>query len=139
MAIIKPFKGLRPPKNMVEEVACLPYDVMNSEEATNMVVGKNASLLHITRAEIEFNKGTDPHEEKVYTRAKDNFEAFQEKGFLVQDTEDHYYIYAQTMNNKTQYGIVGAASCQDYLDGNIKKASEGVLLYRRPVRAIHHR
>ena len=121
MAIIKPFKGLRPPKNMVEEVACLPYDVMNSEEATNMVVGKNASLLHITRAEIEFNKGTDPHEEKVYTRAKDNFEAFQEKGFLVQDTEDHYYIYAQTMNNKTQYGIVGAASCQDYLDGNIKK------------------
>ena len=121
MAIIKPFKGLRPPKNMVEEVACLPYDVMNSEEATNMVVGKNASLLHITRAEIEFNKGTDPHEEKVYTRAKDNFEAFQEKGFLVQDTEDHYYIYAQTMNGKTQYGVVGAASCQDYLDGNIKK------------------
>lgn len=121
MAIIKPFKGLRPPKNMVEEVACLPYDVMNSEEATNMVVGKKASLLHITRAEIEFNKGTDPHEEKVYTRAKDNFEAFQEKGFLVQDTEDHYYIYAQTMNGKTQYGVVGAASCQDYLDGNIKK------------------
>lgn len=121
MAIIKPFKGLRPPKNMVEEVACLPYDVMNSEEATNMVFGKNASLLHITRAEIEFNKGTDPHEEKVYTRAKDNFEAFQEKGFLVQDTEDHYYIYAQTMNGKTQYGVVGAASCQDYLDGNIKK------------------
>ena len=121
MAIIKPFKGLRPPKNMVEEVACLPYDVMNSEEASNMVVGKNASLLHITRAEIEFNKGTDPHEEKVYTRAKDNFEAFQEKGFLVQDTEDKYYIYAQTMNGKTQYGIVGAAACEDYLNGKIKK------------------
>jgi len=121
MAIIKPFKGLRPPKNMVEEVACLPYDVMNAEEATNMVVGKKASLLHITRAEIEFNKGTDPHEEKVYTRAKDNFEAFQEKGFLVRDTEDHYYIYAQTMNGKTQYGIVGDAACEDYLNGKIKK------------------
>ncbi|HSQ45992.1 MAG TPA: DUF1015 family protein [Lutibacter sp.] len=121
MAIIKPFKGLRPPKNMVEEVACLPYDVMNSEEASKMVIGKEASLLHITRAEIEFNKGTDPHEEKVYTRAKDNFEAFQEKGFLIQDTEDHYYIYAQTMNGKTQYGIVGDAACEDYLNGKIKK------------------
>ncbi|MDO9037283.1 MAG: DUF1015 family protein [Lutibacter sp.] len=121
MAIIKPFKGLRPPKNMVEEVACLPYDVMNSEEATNMVVGKKASLLHITRAEIEFNKGTDPHDEKVYTRAKDNFEAFQEKGFLVQDSEAHYYIYAQTMNGKTQYGIVGEAACEDYINGKIKK------------------
>ena len=121
MAIIKPFKGLRPPKNMVEEVACLPYDVMNSDEAMNMVIGKNASLLHITRAEIEFNKGTDPHEEKVYLKAKDNLEAFQEKGFLVRDTEDHYYIYAQTMNGKTQYGIVGAAACEDYLNGKIKK------------------
>ncbi|MHB1147357.1 MAG: DUF1015 domain-containing protein [Lutibacter sp.] len=121
MAIIKPFKGLRPPKNMVEEVACLPYDVMNSEEATKMVIGKEASLLHITRAEIEFNKGTDPHDEKVYTRAKDNFEAFQEKGFLVQDTEAHYYIYAQTMNGKTQYGIVGEAACEDYINGKIKK------------------
>lgn len=121
MAIIKPFKGLRPPKNMVEEVASLPYDVMNSEEATKMVVGKNASLLHITRAEIEFISGTDPHDEKVYTRAKDNFESFQEKGFLVQDIENHYYIYAQTMNGKTQYGIVGDAACEDYLNGKIKK------------------
>ncbi|MFO7673293.1 MAG: DUF1015 family protein [Lutibacter sp.] len=121
MAIIKPFKGLRPPKNMVEEVACLPYDVMNSEEANKMVIGKEASLLHITRAEIEFEKGTDPHEEKVYTRAKNNFEAFQEKEFLIQDIEDHYYIYAQTMNSKTQYGIVGAAACEDYLNGKIKK------------------
>ncbi|MDD3722562.1 MAG: DUF1015 family protein [Lutibacter sp.] len=121
MAIIKPFKGLRPPKNIVEEVACLPYDVMNSEEATKMVIGKKASLLHITRAEIEFDKNTDPHDEKVYARAKDNFEAFQEKGFLIQDTEAHYYIYAQTMNGKTQYGIVGKASCEDYINGKIKK------------------
>jgi len=121
MAIIKPFKGLRPPKKIVEEVACLPYDVMNSEEATKMVVGKKASLLHITRAEIEFNSGTDPHDEKVYLRAKDNLEAFQKKEFLIQDSEDHYYIYAQTMNGKTQYGIVGAAACEDYLNGKIKK------------------
>jgi len=121
MAIIKPFKGLRPPKNKVEEVACLPYDVMNSEEAANMANNKPASLLRITRAEIEFEKGTDSHDEKVYLHARNNFDAFQEKGFLVQDSESKYYIYAQTRNGKTQYGIVGAASCQDYIDGNIKK------------------
>ena len=121
MAIIKPFKGLRPPKQLVEEVACLPYDVMNSEEATKMAKGKPASLLRITRAEIELEKGTDSHDEKVYLHARSNFDSFQEKGFLVQDKEAHYYIYAQTMNGKTQYGVVGAASCQDYLDGKIKK------------------
>jgi len=121
MAIIKPFKGLRPPKDIIEEVASLPYDVMNSEEATKMVEGKNASLLHITRAEIEFEKDTDPHEEKVYVKAKDNFNDFQNKGILVQDNEAHYYIYAQTMKGKTQYGIVGAAACQDYINGIIKK------------------
>ena len=121
MAIIKPFKGLRPPKEIVEELACLPYDVMNSEEAAQMAAGKNASLLRITRAEIEFKKGTDSHSEKVYQHAKSNFKAFQDKKYLVQDTEDKYYIYAQTMNGKTQYGIVGAASCQDYIDGVIKK------------------
>jgi uncharacterized protein (DUF1015 family) len=121
MAIIKPFKGLRPPKQLVEEVACLPYDVMNSEEATKMAEGKSASLLRITRAEIELEKGTDSHDEKVYLHARSNFDSFQEKGFLVQDNEPHYYIYAQTMKGKTQYGIVGAASCQDYLDGKIKK------------------
>ncbi|HEY9169059.1 MAG TPA: DUF1015 family protein [Lutibacter sp.] len=121
MAIIKPFKGLRPPINIVEEVACLPYDVMNYKEATKMVEGKKASLLHITRADIEFDKDTDPHDEKVYKRAKDNFEDFQKKGYLIQDSEPHYYIYAQTMNSKTQYGIVGAAACEDYLNGKIKK------------------
>lgn len=121
MAIIKPFKGLRPPKEIVEEVACLPYDVMNSEEAAEMANGKAASLLRITRAEIEFEKGTDSHSEEVYLHAKSNFEAFQDKKYLIQDNEDNYYIYAQTMNGKTQYGIVGAASCQDYMDGIIKK------------------
>jgi len=121
MAIIKPFKGLRPPKELVEEVACLPYDVMNTEEAAQIAKGKKASLLRITRAEIEFEKDTDSHDEKVYLRARSNFDVFQEKGFLVQDSVDKYYIYAQTMNGKTQYGIVGAASCQDYFDGKIKK------------------
>lgn len=121
MAIIKPFKGLRPPKEMVEEIACLPYDVMNSEEAAQMADVKAASLLRITHPEIEFEKGTDSHSEKVYQHAKSNFDAFQDKKYLVQDTEANYYIYAQTMNGKTQYGIVGAASCQDYIDGIIKK------------------
>ena len=121
MAIIKPFKGLRPPKEIIEEVACLPYDVMNSEEAFEMAQGKEASLLRITRAEIEFENGIDSHSEEVYLHAKSNFENFQHKKFLIQDTEASYYIYAQTMNGKTQYGIVGAASCQDYIDGVIKK------------------
>jgi len=121
MAIIKPFKGVRPPKSLAEEVACLPYDVMNSEEAAQMAEGKDASLLHITRAEIAFEKGTDSHSAPVYEKAKEVFDAFQEKGVLVQDDEARYYIYAQTMNGITQYGIVGAAACQDYVDGNIKK------------------
>lgn len=121
MAIIKPFKGLRPPSNIVEELACLPYDVMNSEEAAEMSNGKDASLLRITRAEIEFEKGTDSHSEKVYEKASANFNKFQEKGYLIQDEEPHYYIYAQTMDGKTQYGIVGDAACEDYKNGIIKK------------------
>lgn len=121
MAIIKPFKGLRPPKNIVKDLACLPYDVMNSEEAAEMSNGKETSLLRITRAEIEFEKGTDSHSEKVYEKAASNFKDFQEKGFLIQDEEPHYYIYAQTMNGKTQYGIVGDAACDDYKNGIIKK------------------
>ncbi|HKJ05944.1 MAG TPA: DUF1015 domain-containing protein, partial [Flavobacteriaceae bacterium] len=121
MAIIKPFKGLRPPKAIVEEMACLPYDVMNSEEAAKMASGKEASLLRITHAEIELEDGIDSHDNKVYLHAKSNFDKFQEKNFLKQDAEAKYYIYAQTMNGKTQYGIVGAASCQDYVDGVIKK------------------
>ncbi len=121
MAIIKPFKGLRPPKQIIEKVSCLPYDVMNAEEAAEMASDKPESLLHITRAEIEFEPGTDPHDEKVYKKAEENFKRFQEEGILVQDAEDKYYIYAQTMNGKTQYGIVGAASYKDYENGIILK------------------
>lgn len=121
MAIVKPFKGLRPPKSISQDLACLPYDVMNSEEAAAMAEGKDCSLLHITRAEIDCPAGTDIHSEEVYEKSVSNFKAFQEKGWLVQDEDAKYYIYAQTMEGRTQYGIVGAASCQDYANGIIKK------------------
>jgi uncharacterized protein (DUF1015 family) len=121
MAIIKPFKGLRPPKDIAKDLACLPYDVMNSAEAAVMAEGKDCSLLHITKAEIDCPEGIDVHSEVVYNKAVENFQAFQQKGWLVQDEEAKYYIYAQTMDGRTQYGIVGAAACQDYMDGIIKK------------------
>ena len=121
MAIIKPFKGVRPPQKIVEDLACLPYDVMNSEEAAKMAEGKPESLLRITKAEIELPEVDDIHSEIVYNKAVENFKAFQEKGWLLQDTEPKYYIYAQTMNGQTQYGIVAAAACADYENGIIKK------------------
>ncbi|MCY1719727.1 DUF1015 family protein [Prolixibacteraceae bacterium Z1-6] len=121
MAIIKPFKGLRPPQEIVEELACLPYDVMNSEEAAKMAEGKAKSLLRITKAEIECPEVDDIHSETVYNKAVENFNAFQEKGWLAEDADAKYYIYAQTMNGITQYGIVGAAACADYENGIIKK------------------
>ncbi len=121
MATLKPFKGLRPPKNIANELACLPYDVMNSKEAAAMAEGKPVSLLHITRAEIDCEEGVDIHSDTVYNKAVDNFNLFQENGWLVQDDEPKYYIYAQTMNGVTQYGIVGAAACDDYHNGIIKK------------------
>jgi len=121
MAIIKPFKGLRPPQKIVEELACLPYDVMNSEEAAKMAEGKARSLLRITKAEIECPEVDDIHSETVYNKAVENLNAFQQKGWLTQDEDAKYYIYAQTMNGQTQYGIVGAAACADYENGIIKK------------------
>lgn len=121
MATIKPFKGLRPPKEIISNLACLPYDVMNSVEAAEMAKGKDCSLLHISRAEIDCPAGTDIHSEMVYLKAVENFENFQQKGWLSEDAEARYYIYAQTMNGKTQYGIVGCAACDDYQNGIIKK------------------
>ncbi len=121
MAIIKPFKGLRPPKEIAKDVASLPYDVMNSEEAAVMAEGKECSLLHITKAEIDCPAGTDIHSETVYNKAVENFEMFQQKGWLVKEDETKFYIYAQTMDDRTQYGIVGAAACADYHNGIIKK------------------
>ena len=121
MAIVKPFKGLRPPKEVAKDLACLPYDVMNSAEAAEMAKGKACSLLHITRAEIDCPAGTDIHSETVYNKSVENLKAFQDKGYLVQDEEAKFYIYAQTMDGRTQYGIVGGAACEDYNNGIIKK------------------
>lgn len=121
MAIVKPFKGLRPPKDLVEKVESRPYDVLNSEEARSEAGDNEMSLYHIIRPEINFPEGTDEHDPKVYTAAADQFKKFQEKGWLVQDDKEHYYIYAQTMNGKTQYGLVVGAYVEDYLNGVIKK------------------
>lgn len=121
MAKIKPFKGIRPPKKIVEQLACLPYDVMNSSEARKMAEGNPYSLLHITKAEIDFPEGTDEHSEAVYQKSLENFKAFQKEGYLVQDEDEMYYIYAQTMDGKTQYGLVAGAATDDYLKGIIKK------------------
>lgn len=121
MAILKPFKGWRPPQSIAQDLASLPYDVMNSAEAAKMAEGLDVSLLHITRAEIDCPDGTDIHSETVYNKAVENFNNFKKQGWLVQDDEARFYIYAQTMNGRTQYGIVAAAACQDYFDGVIKK------------------
>ena len=121
MAIIKPFKGLRPPKEIAQNVSSLPYDVMNSEEAAKMAKDKENSLLHITRAEIDLPEGIDIHATEVYNKAVQNFQKFIENKWLIEENKPKYYIYAQTMDGRTQYGIVGAAAAQDYFDGVIKK------------------
>ena len=121
MAVIKPFKGVRPPKSMVEEVASRPYDVLNSEEAREEAKGNEKSLYHIIKPEIDFPVGTDEHDPAVYDKAVENFKMFQEKGWLVQDDKENYYVYAQTMTGKTQYGLVVGAYVPDYMNGVIKK------------------
>ena len=121
MAKVKPFKGLRPPKQLIEEVASRPYDVLSSEEARKEAEGNEKSLYHIIKPEIDFAPGTDEHAPEVYEKAVENFHAFQEKGWLVQDGKENYYVYAQTMNGRTQYGLVVAANVEDYLSGVIKK------------------
>ncbi|MFZ0282350.1 MAG: DUF1015 domain-containing protein, partial [Bacteroidales bacterium] len=121
MAVVKPFRGLRPTHDIAKDLACLPYDVMSTEEAMKMAKGKECSLLHITRSEIDLPPGTDVHSEEVYKKSVDNFALWQEKGWLKQDEQPHFYIYAQTMQGRTQYGIAGCASVDDYLNGIIKK------------------
>ena len=121
MAIVKPFKGLRPPKEIAADLSCLPYDVMNTEEAAAMAEGKECSLLHITRSEIDLPEDVDAHSPEVYDKSVSNFALWQERGWLKQDAAPHFYIYAQTMNGRTQYGIVGCASVDDYLNGIIKE------------------
>ena len=121
MATIKPFKGVRPPKEFVEEVESRPYDVLDSEEAREEAGNNEKSLYHIIKPEINFEKGTSEYDPRVYQSAADQFKKFQEKGWLVQEDDDHYYIYAQTMGDKTQYGLVVGAFVQDYMTGVIKK------------------
>ena len=121
MAKIKPFKGIRPPQALVEQVASRPYDVLNSEEARNEAAGNEKSLYHIIKPEIDFAPGFDEHDPAVYEKAVENFEKFQQKGWLIQDPKEMYYVYAQTMNGRTQYGLVVCANVEDYLNGVIKK------------------
>ncbi|MBP5569589.1 MAG: DUF1015 domain-containing protein [Prevotella sp.] len=121
MAIVKPFKGIRPPKDLVEQVESRPYDVLNSEEARAEAGDNEKSLYHIIKPEIDFPVGTSEYDPRVYEKAAENFQKFQDKGWLVQDEKEHYYIYAQTMNGKTQYGLVVGAYVNDYMTGVIKK------------------
>lgn len=121
MTVVKPFRGLRPPGAIAQDLACLPYDVMNSEEARIMAEGKKCSLLHITRSEIDLPEGTDVHSDEVYSKSSENFRLWQKRGWLVKDKVPYFYIYAQTMEHRTQYGIVGCSSVDDYLNEKIKK------------------
>ena len=121
MAKVKPFKGVRPPRELVEQVASRPYDVLNSEEARAEAAGNPMSLYHIIKPEIDFEPGMDEHDARVYDKAVENFRMFQDKGWLCQDEKENYYIYAQTMDGRTQYGFVVAAWVPDYMEGRIKK------------------
>ncbi len=126
---IKPFRGIRPPKELVEQVSSRPYDVLNSEEARAEAAGNEKSLYHIIKPEINFEPGTDEHDERVYGAAVEQFAKFRQKGWLVQDEKEKYYVYAQTileqgespLGGKTQYGLVVGAWVDDYLEGRIKK------------------
>ncbi|MBN1340326.1 MAG: DUF1015 domain-containing protein [Bacteroidales bacterium] len=121
MAKLKPFRGLRPPVSLAQKVASRPYDVLNSDEAREEAHGNPYSLLHIIKPEIDLSRDVDVHDESVYLKARENFISFQEKGWLTEDDGDFLYIYAQTMNGRTQYGLVGCASVDDYMNGVIKK------------------
>ena len=119
MVKIKPFKAIRPQTELAKQVSARPYDVMNSTEAKAEAGEK--SLLHITRPEIDFTPIIDEHSQQAYDKAVENFKLWQQRDWLVQDEKEQYYIYAQTMNNRTQYGLVACACVEDYLSGKIKK------------------
>lgn len=119
MVKIKPFAALRPHRNIVAEVASRPYDVLNSQEAKAEAGEK--SLLHIIKPEIDFDPIIDEHSQQAYNKAVENFKIWQSNGWLVGESEEMYYIYAQTMEGRTQYGIVLCANIDDYLSGKIKK------------------
>jgi uncharacterized protein (DUF1015 family) len=121
MAKIKPFKGIRPPKKYVIDVASRPYDVLSSAEAREEAAGNEKSLYHIIKPEIDFPAGKDEHDPDVYDKAVENFRQFKEKGWLVRDEKENYYVYAQTMNGRSQYGLVVCSYVDDYMTGLIKK------------------
>ncbi len=121
MAVIKAFRGLRPPREIVKELASRPYDVLDSKEARTEVEGNAHSLLHIIKPEVDLPEGTDLYSQPVYDKAVENFGRFRAQGWLKQDPEEYLYIYAQTMNGKTQYGLVACAFVGDYLNGVILK------------------
>ena len=121
MVKVRPFRGVRPPQNIAKSVSCLPYDVMNSYEAAQMAAGKPESLLHVTRAEIDLPADVDPHSDTLYQKALDNYNAMKNNKWLVKDDKPGCYVYGQMMNGRRQYGIVGAAWAQDYVEGRIKK------------------
>ncbi|MEJ8769779.1 DUF1015 domain-containing protein [Prevotella sp. HCN-7019] len=121
MAIIKPFKGIRPPKDLVERIESRPYDVLDSKEAREEAGDNEMSLYHIIKPEIDFGEDVSEYDPRVYQKAADNFKKFMDKGWLVQDEKENYYLYAQTMNGKTQYGLVVGTAVEDYLSGVIKK------------------
>ncbi len=121
MAIVKPFRGLRPPKEIVKQLASRPYDVLNSTEARSEAKGNPYSLLHVTKAEIDLEQGIDEHSEAVYQKVVENFNLFRNNGWLKQDDVEKLYIYAQTMQGRTQYGIVGCCHIDDYFNNVIKK------------------
>ena len=118
---VKPFRGIRPPQALAKQVSSRPYDVLNSDEARQEAAGNPMSLYHIIKPEINFEIGTDEHDARVYAVAREQFDLFREKGWLMQDEQDCYYIYAQTMNGRTQYGLVLAAWVEDYMEGRIMK------------------
>ncbi len=121
MSVIRPFKGIRPKKEYAAQVAALPYDVMNSDEAREMVKGKPYSFLHVDKAEVDLPEETYIYDEKVYLKARENLDKLSEDGICVQDSEPCLYIYRQIMNGRTQTGIVGCASIDDYINNVIKK------------------
>ena len=118
---VKPFRGIRPPQALAKQVSSRPYDVLNSEEARKEAEGNPMSLYHIIKPEINFTDGTDEHDERVYAMARQQFDLFREKGWLVQEEQECYYVYAQTMDGRTQYGLVLAAWVDDYMEGRIMK------------------
>jgi len=121
MAIIKPFKGVRPTKNLVKQVACKPYDVLNSEEARREAEGNEYSFYHIAKAEIDLEQGIDIHTDPVYQKGRENFETFLKKGILFQDDSEKYYVYKLVMGSVSQIGLVAASSVEDYFNDIIKK------------------